>query len=91
MSGHDLHLFTLKFLALKKVVFSCFQGKNNSKNNLYKGIMQLFSADAIVFSSFFDPKNMKKTPSKVAHNRPRLELVTLAHTQWYMSLIGWVH
>ena len=30
--------------------------------------MQLFSADAIVF---FDPQNMKKPPSKVAHNRPR--------------------
>ena len=36
--------------------------------------MQLFSADAIVFSKKlkkkFDPKNMKKLPSKVAHNRP---------------------
>ena len=30
--------------------------------------MQLFSADAIVF---FDPQNMKKPPSKVAHNRPK--------------------
>ena len=28
--------------------------------------MQLFSADTIVFS----PENMKKPPSKVAHNRP---------------------
>ena len=38
--------------------------------------MQLFSVDAIVFSKkysifFFDLKNMKKPPSKVAHNRPR--------------------
>ena len=35
--------------------------------------MQLFSADNIVFSKkfhFFDPENMKKQPSKVAHNRP---------------------
>ena len=37
--------------------------------------MQLFSADAIVFSKnlkniFFDPENIKKTPSKVAHNWP---------------------
>ena len=36
--------------------------------------MQLFSAEAKVFSKFFkkisDPKNMKKPPSKVAHNRP---------------------
>ena len=34
--------------------------------------MQLFNADPIVFSKrkniFFDPKNMKKLPSKVAHN-----------------------
>ena len=38
--------------------------------------MQLFSADAIVFSKknlnfFFDPKKVKKRASKVAHNRPR--------------------
>ena len=40
--------------------------------------MHLFSADTIVFSKktlnfYFDPENMKKTPSKVAHNpkRPR--------------------
>ena len=38
--------------------------------------MQLFSADAIVFSKnlkniFFDPENMKKPPSKVAHNWPQ--------------------
>ena len=36
--------------------------------------MQLLSADAILFSKkfnfFFDPENMKKTPSKVANNRP---------------------
>ena len=38
--------------------------------------MQLFSADAIVFfkknqAKFFDTKNMKKTPSIVAHNQSR--------------------
>ena len=35
--------------------------------------MQLFSADAIVFSIniFFDPEKVKKRASKVAHNRPR--------------------
>ena len=37
--------------------------------------MQLFSADAIVFSKkiniFFDPEKVKKLASKVAHNRPR--------------------
>ena len=36
--------------------------------------MQLFSVDATVFFKifyhFFAPENMKKTPSKVAHNRP---------------------
>ena len=37
--------------------------------------MQLFSADPIVFSKKkikkkFDPENMTKLPSKVAHNRP---------------------
>jgi hypothetical protein len=37
--------------------------------------MQLFSADAKVFSKnlkkIFAPQNMKKLPSKVAHNRPQ--------------------
>ena len=33
--------------------------------------MQLFSADAMVFSNFFDPEKVKKRASKVAHNRPR--------------------
>ena len=36
--------------------------------------MQLFSADACVFKkkfkNVFDPENMKKLPSNVAHNRP---------------------
>ena len=36
--------------------------------------MQFFSANAIVFSKkkkkIFDPENLKKTPSTVAHNRP---------------------
>ena len=37
--------------------------------------MQLFSADAMVFSKnfrfFFDPEKVKKRASKAAHNRPR--------------------
>ena len=38
--------------------------------------MQLFSADATIFKKknltfIFAPENMKKTPSKVAHNWPR--------------------
>ena len=55
-----------------------FSGSKKIIQNFFykKGIMQLFSVDAIVFSKkkfkiFFDPKNMKKPPSKVAHNRPR--------------------
>ena len=34
--------------------------------------MQLFSADAIVFSKKFDPENMKKTPSKLLIIGPQL-------------------
>ena len=51
------------------------------KKNLHKKIfffylfsMQLFSADATMFSNFFfffDHKKLKKPPSKVAHNRPK--------------------
>ena len=35
--------------------------------------MQLFSADATMFLDLFilGPENMKKLPSKVAHNRPK--------------------
>jgi hypothetical protein len=38
--------------------------------------MQLFSADATIFSKkfqqkIFAPENMKNPPSKVAHNRPK--------------------
>ena len=37
--------------------------------------MQLFSADSTMFlkkiQHFFAPINIKKTPSKVAYNRPR--------------------
>ena len=47
-----------------------------SKHNFYKGdIMQLFSADlpsadATIFKKNFAPENMKKLPSKLAHNPP---------------------
>ena len=71
MSGLDLHVFTLKFLSLKNHFFSLFWAKIFCK----KGIMQLFSEDAIVFSgefkSFFDPEKVKKWASKVTHNWPR--------------------
>ena len=44
--------------------------------------MQLFSADAIVFSKKkikknFDPEKVKKLVSKVAHNRPRPSYFTV--------------
>ena len=44
MSGPDLHVFTLKFLQPKKVLFS------GSKKIIKNDIMQLFIADTIVFS-----------------------------------------
>ena len=55
---------------IKTVLFQKKFKKNSKKNQFFKFffkfIMQLFSADAIVFSK----QNMKKAPSKVAHNRP---------------------
>ena len=54
MSGPDLHVFTLKFLALKNGFFM-FSGSKKFLNIFFykKGIMQLFSADVIVFSNKF--------------------------------------
>ena len=80
MSGPDLHVFTLKFhsnFSPKKSVFFTFSdSKKKFQNFFYKIVMQLFSADAIMFSKkikkkIFDPKKVKKRASKVAHNRPR--------------------
>ena len=48
MSGADLHVFTVKFLALKKCFFHVFGVKK-----IKKGIMQLFSADPKIFSKKF--------------------------------------
>ena len=47
--------------------------------------MQLFSEDATIyifkrFNIFFAHENMKKSPSKVAHNRPRLSTGLAAQT-----------
>ena len=51
MPGPDLLVFTLKFLALKKWFLHVSGFKKKFKNIFYhKCIMQLFSADAIVFS-----------------------------------------
>jgi hypothetical protein len=55
MLGLDLHVFTLKFLALTFFIFFTFSGSK-------KCVMQLFSVDA-----FFDPEKVKKRASKVAH------------------------
>ena len=45
--------------------------------------MQLFSADATIFLKksefFFVPQNMKKPPSKVAHNQPQFFSVCIAN------------
>ena len=45
--------------------------------------MQLFSADTRVFLKFikifFAPENIKKTPSKVAHNRPPISFFSIAN------------
>jgi hypothetical protein len=69
MSGPDLYVFTLKSLALKKPVFFTFWG-SKFLNFYIKGVMQLFSVNAI--KKFFDPKKVKKKrASKAAHNQPR--------------------
>jgi len=51
-------------------------GGQKKNNNSQIDIMHLFSADPTTFSKklniCFAPKNMKKTSSKVAHNRPKL-------------------
>ena len=73
MSGPDLHVFTLKLLALKKLLIYSFGVKLFFFHK--KGIYASFSADAIVFSNNnkknFDPKKVKKWVSKLAHKRPK--------------------
>ena len=41
------------------------------QKNFYLFSMQLFNEDTMIFS-FFALENIRKTPSKVAHNRPKL-------------------
>ena len=63
MSGPDHHAFTLNFLALKKLDFSFFRGQKKVEKKFHKKcIMQLFSANAVVFFK----KNFQKflTPKK---------------------------
>ena len=70
MSGPDLHVFTLKFLALKKPGFSPIKYFSNILMTfVYLYSMQLFSSDPQIFSKkfwidFFLHKNFKKTGLK---------------------------
>ena len=61
-------------LIVNKPIF-CQKEIKKGPKNLKRDIMQLFSVDAKYFKKyllfFFDPENMKKPPSKVAHNWPR--------------------
>ena len=59
ISCPDLHIFTLKFLALKKQVFSLFRGQ--------KFLLKTFQKK---LRFFFDPEKVNKQTSKVTHNRP---------------------
>ena len=53
-SGPDLHVLTLKFLDQKNCFFHVFVVNKKFRKNFHeKGIMQLFSAKAIVFSKKF--------------------------------------
>ena len=73
---------TLKF---ENLSISLFWGKKNEKKlkkKSLKEIMQLFCfADSTMLSKFFNffvPENMKKLPSKIAHNRPNFFFSVLA-------------
>ena len=65
-----LHSNSTQILALKKLFFSLFRTQKNFQNFFYKIIMQLFSADAIVFlkklkKKFLTPKKWKNGPQKL--------------------------
>ena len=59
MSGPDLHVITLKFLALKNLVFSLFRGQNNFSPNIPP-------------KKFLPKNSSQKTPLKkfLPRNRP---------------------
>ena len=64
-----LHSNSTQILALKKTGFFTFSdSKKNFQKKIYKIIMQLFSADAIVFLkkklNFFWPQKSEKTGLK---------------------------
>ena len=59
MSGPNLHVFILRFFALKKQgFFSLFQWQFFLSFFIKKGITQLFSADAIY--NYFGPRKSEK-------------------------------
>ena len=72
MFGPNLHVFTLKFLALKKLFFFHFFGVKILFFKFFykKGIMQLFSADTTysvfkkIKKKIFDPPKHKKNSLK---------------------------
>ena len=70
MSGPDLHVFTLKFLALKKGFFSCFLGQKKFKIFSYEYYATFQCGHYSVFKKKIDPEKVKKRASKVAHNWP---------------------
>ena len=73
----DLNVLTVAFLALKKMVF--LKKKILPKKNIffYLFSMQLFSADATMFSIFFALEN-KKRPQKLLIIGPKLFFHVLA-------------
>ena len=66
MSGSNLHVFTLKFLALKTTRF--FPHKKNTFHNFFDFCLPLFNANFQFkkkFELFFVHKNFKKRASKL--------------------------
>ena len=52
--------------------YSIFSQKKDKNMKKIPFFMELFSADALIFSiSFFPLENIKKIPSNVSHNRPQ--------------------
>ena len=64
MSGPNLHVFTLKFLALRKLGFFTLSGERKNLEIKKKGLMQLFSADAKLFSKKMLTLKIEKTGLK---------------------------
>ena len=84
MSGPDLYVLTVVFLALKKTGFS--PEKNTSKKKKYLFSMQLFSADGKILKKknlnlLFGHENMKKLPSKVGYFGKIVEFSLLSQNQ----------